>query len=641
MKINLKNKKQLSILIAGFIIFLTLIFNFFVKNNSHMEQAHNHENMKHNLGDGSMTNSSEGEVQIIKKENAWTCSMHPQVRQSESGPCPICGMDLIPVESESTTKRKIKYWQAPMDPSYKKDGPGKSPMGMDLVPVYEEVESDPTSLEMTEEAIKMASIQTTEITQNSVSKNINLLGKIFPDERRIFSQTSHFPGRVERVYLNFTGESVRRKQPIVSIYSPELVTAQKELFQTFKFKDINPNLYQATVNKLKNWKLSQRQIENILKKQREQINFTVFSDTSGVVMKKMVNSGDYVSQGSILYEIVDLKKVWALFEVYEKDLSWIKIKDEIDFEVSSLPGKSFKSKVTFIDPIVDPVRRIVSVRAEVDNRNLVLKPEMLVNGHIKSKLMNQEETVVVPKSAVLWTGKRSIVYIKVPDRIKPTFKMQEVVLGNELQDSYIIQEGLEEGEEIVTNGAFTIDAAAQLRGKPSMMNLQITMKPNEKKKTPEKTFETVETFQKQFLSMLSGYLNLKNAFVHSNTEEVIEKAKITRNLLDQVNMRLVKGETHIVWMEYLEKIEEQLDKIVQTESIEDQRSDFMKLSKNIVLALKVFNIKNSLPLFVQVCPMAKDKQGKQASWLSEKKEIKNPYYGEAMLTCGDVVETLH
>ena len=584
---NFKNRKFILISSSISLIAIILIVSFLGGDDKH---EHKHLETKEQVS----SNTSE----------VWTCSMHPQIRQSEFGTCPICGMDLTKADVEDSNLEQ-------------------------------------TVLEMTEQAVQMANIQTTTVSGSEVSKEISLLGKITPDERKIFSQTAHFPGRVEKLYLNFTGESIKRGQPIVSIYSPELVTAQRELLQSLKFKDTNPSIYQATINKLKYWKLNQKQIDKIIQTKKERINFPIYSDVSGIVTKKMVNLGDHLTQGSILYEIANLKNIWVLFEVYEKDLSWIKIGDQVDFEVSSLPGKKFQSKITFIDPVVDQIRRIVSVRAEVKNENLELKPEMLVTGKIISNLKHQEEALLVPKSSVLWTGERSIVYIKLPDVQKPTFQMREVVLGNELDNSYIIKEGLEAGEEIVTNGTFAVDSSAQLKGKPSMMNFEIGMKDgkSEEKKENIKTFETVDRFQRQVVDTLSQYLKLKNAFTKSDSKEVVNMAKKTRETLDKVNMRLVKGEAHLEWMIHLENIEKNLDLIQKELDIEKQRSFFINLSKDIELVLKTFQIKNQEPIFVQVCPMAND--GKGASWLSKKEEVENPYYGEAMFSCGDVSEVLN
>lgn len=365
----------------------------------------------------------------------WTCSMHPQVRQDEPGQCPICGMDLIPLETESDHEAM-----------------------------------DPNEIELSESAMKLAEIQTMKVRKDYSNKEVHLLGKVKPDERNIAELTARFGGRIEKLFVNFTGQHVHKGQKLATIYSPELVTAQKELLEAIEYKKTNPAFYRATHNKLKLWDLTDAQINAIEQGGEPQNYFDVLSPISGTVTMRHMAVGDYLKEGDALFQLINLKKVWVMFDAYESDLPWLDVGDGAEFTVQSIPGKTFQGKVTYIDPFLNPKTRVAQVRIEVNNPGLELKPEMFANGIIKPGISGNRKDLLIPKTAVLWTGKRAVVYVKVPEREHPSFLYREITLGPEAGDFYVVEDGLEENEEVAVNGVFKIDAAAQLAGKPSMMN---------------------------------------------------------------------------------------------------------------------------------------------------------------------------
>ncbi|PKP37644.1 MAG: efflux RND transporter periplasmic adaptor subunit [Bacteroidetes bacterium HGW-Bacteroidetes-14] len=375
-----------------------------------------------------------------EEETIWTCSMHPNIRMHEPGKCPICAMDLIQLNKS------------------------------DIV-----VDSD--EIHLTKEAIELANVLTSVVAKQKPLKEVRLYGKIQADERLLFSQVSHISGRIENLLVSFTGESVSKGQPLAYIYSPDLITTQQELLEAAKSKNSEPQIYEAAKEKLRLWKLSETQISAIESSGKIKTSFEVYSSTTGIVTKRFVNNGDYVSQGSPLFEISNLSKLWALFDAYESDLPLIKEGDKVNFTVQALPGQSFVGRIAFIDPVINSVTRVSKVRLEVDNKSGKLKPEMFATGVVKANLTDYKDNIVIPRSAVLWTGKRSVVYIKQPYTDEPIFKLREIELGPSLGNSYVVISGLEVGEEIVIQGAFSVDAASQLEGKPSMMNSAGTSKP--------------------------------------------------------------------------------------------------------------------------------------------------------------------
>ena len=524
----------------------------------------------------------------------WTCSMHPQIMQPEPGDCPICGMDLIPAEARA-------------------DGLA------------------PDQFKMTENALALADIQTMKIGGGeSMNTNLVLSGKIEVNEEANAVQVAYFAGRIESLNVNFTGERVNRGQLLGTIYSPELVAAQQELLTAAKMKESQPALYKAVRNKLKLWKLSEKQIDAIETSGSVRENFPVYATVSGTVTEKMVQEGDYVKQGQPLFKIANLNSIWAVFDAYENQIKNVAEGQKISITTNAYPEREFEAKVSFIDPVLNAATRTVEVRAVLDNKNDIFKPGMFVKGELETSTgTGQRESIVtVPRSAVLWTGERSLVYVKsLPN--EPVFEMREVKLGRTTGDAYEVLEGLSNGEEIVVNGTFTVDAAAQLQGKKSMMNASSGM-PDD---PSEMKMKLPETFQKDFTTVLEQYFALKDAFVDSNVSEVKTQAK---TMLKEVKS-LKTGNLGTMEINHIKEMVKMLEAITENDELANQRENFVVLSRNMVaFASNLESVEN--PVFVQHCPMANTNKG--ANWLSLSKDIKNPYYGEMMLKCGETVKTL-
>lgn len=370
------------------------------------------------------------------EKTMWTCSMHPQIKQDQPGQCPICAMDLVPLKSLSVDGGEI----------------------------------DPDAVQMTAAALKLAEIETATVSRDQPLGTFYLQGKIEPDERRDAKLTARFGGRIEELFVNFTGQRVQPGEPLATIYSPQLVAAQRELQEAARFRDTRPALYEAARTRLKLWDLTDQQISSLEEKEEPDQYVEIQSPIRGTILQRHVTRGDYVSEGSPLFRVTDLSKVWVMLDAYESDLPWISRGDAVEMTVAAAPGKTFSGKVAFIDPFIDPETRVAKVRVELANSGDLLKPQMLVSGMVRSRIAGNAESLLVPRTAVLWTGKRSVVYVKLPGTEMPSFVYREVVLGPRAGDYYVVEEGLREGEEIAVNGVFKIDAAAQLEGKTSMMN---------------------------------------------------------------------------------------------------------------------------------------------------------------------------
>jgi Cu(I)/Ag(I) efflux system membrane fusion protein len=532
----------------------------------------------------------------MNDEAIYTCSMHPQIRQNEPGDCAICGMDLIPLDGNTS--------------------------------------SDPTVLEMTEAAVKLANIQTTVLGQTGkAGKELTLSGKIQADERTAVSQVSHLFGRIEKLYVTFKGERVKKGQKVAEVYSPDLVAAQQELIEALKYQDVNASLVEAARKKLYYWKIPQSLVTQVEQSGKIQETFTIYAESSGVVSNRRVAVGDYVKRGEALFDLLNLNRLWVLFDAYEEDLANISVGNLVHFTTPAVPNRPFTTKINFIDPTINPQTRVASLRGEITNLGNKLKPEMFVTGTLKARI-NTSAQLTVPKSAVMWTGTRSVVYVKVPNMEIPSFKFRTIELGEGIGADYLVKNGLEAGEEVVTNGAFTIDAAAQLNNQASMMNQDVHIKGAESTNDiPNHQENTPTAFQKQLNDLANEYLNLKDAFVETNDKAATKSVLVFLKALEKVDMSLVKGDAHLYWMKQLKVFEIHGIKISQLKDIEAQRKQFQFVSNALINSIQAFGTKGKA-LYKQHCPMAFGNAG--ADWISDEKGIHNPYFGDKMMKCGIV-----
>lgn len=506
-------------------------------------------------------------------------------------------------------------------------------------------EDDPVEIKMSPTAMQLANVQTSIITKQKPVKTIRMNGKVQADERRVNSQTSHIAGRIERLLVNYTGETVHKGQIIAYVYSPQLVTAQEELFEAYKIRENQPELYLAAREKLRNWKLTDEQIDGIIDFGKPKDDFPIMADMSGVVLSKNVKLGEHVMSGSSLFDAADLSKMWILFDVYESDMPWVKTGDEVEFTIQSIPGETFKGLISFIDPVINPNTRVARARVELNNPGQRLKPEMFARGLVRSPINDSKATLIVPKSAVMWTGERSVVYVKQTSATGIGFSLREVVLGPALSDSYIIKEGLSNGEEIATNGTFSIDAAAQLAGKPSMMNPQggtpvtghqhssVDMENRSAESSVNQSMQPGAEAIKVIGQLVQSYLKIKDALSQDEFDNTKKAAVEFQHTAAKIKMSIFKEESHKVWMQHSTPAENAARGIAQAKDIGTARSQFIALSIEVIDLAKTFGPFEE-PLFVQFCPMANNDKG--AEWLSEMEAIRNPYFGASMLTCGEV-----
>ncbi len=592
-------------------------------------------------------------------DEVWTCSMHPSVQADQPGSCPICGMDLIPAD------------QMESDAEY--------------------------TMTMSESARQLADIQTTEATRETPTREIELPGRVQVDERRITTVTAHFPGRIRDLKVDFTGAPIEEGQPMASIYSPELVSAQRELLEAVRHGGTDDGMAETARTKLRRWEISEETIQAIEERGEVQTEMDIVAPVSGHVLSRNVSHEQHVQEGTILYEVADLSRVWVVFEAYEADLQWLSEGDEVSFELRSDPGTEHTAPITYIDPVLDGNSRTVRVRAEMPNPDGQLTPDVLVQGTVQSD-GTQGEQVTVPASAVLWTGPRSVAYVKDPSADAPRFEMREVTLGPRTGDDYVIEAGIEAGEHVVTNGAFTVDSEFQLADRRSMMNPESGTEDRsehdhgggdgeevdrgderpdyenmdhedmdhedmdhedmdhedmdeddqehdatEQAETgasplptpPSFQDEATAAFRAQLTEVVTAYLDATSALVKEDETGVRAGLAAMDDALEAVDMMELEGDAHDAWMQDLNALQSHLAHIDQLEDLSGLRGEVRTLSRILAYSVEQFGVDEEI--YMQYCPMAFDEEG--GHWLSRTETIRNPYEPD-MQSCGENVKTL-
>ena len=367
-------------------------------------------------------------------------------------------------EDQKQDERKIKYWVAPMDPNFISDRPGKSPMGMDLVPVYEDKSGCSESVIIIDPTVvQNTGIMTTPVEIRSIFKEIRTIGLVDYDETRYTHIHSKVKGWIEHLYVNFTGQRVKKNQALLDIYSPELVSTQEEYLSALSSLTTSnigsEALLRSTRDRLSNWDITSEQIDKLERTGKVSKVMTLYSPFNGIVVEKKALAGMSVVEGMNLYAIADLSKVWVYADIYEFELPWLEEQQEAEMTLTYIPGKKFKGKVAYIYPYLDSKTRTIKVRLEFDNENGELKPGMYAN--IVITAAERKNSIVIPKESVIHSGERDIVFISYG---KGKFEPREVTLGVSGEGGYYeVLDGLTGNEMVVTSGQFMLDSESSLR----------------------------------------------------------------------------------------------------------------------------------------------------------------------------------
>lgn len=598
----------------------------------------------------------DAETKTETEAQAWTCSMHPHIRQPERGLCPVCSMGLIAVE-------------------------------MKPIPA-----AGPRELALSEEAIRLAGVQTAVVERRFADVETRMVGKIAIDETRLRDITARVPGRIDRLYVDYTGVHIHRGDHMVSIYSPELLTAQEELVQALraleKLEDRSVSSLKQTAaltvesarQKLRLWGLTPEQIRRIETERAPSDHLTIYAPESGVVVKRYIGQGAYVQTGERIYTTADLSNLWLKLEVYESDLPWIQYGQSVEFRVEALPGERFEGRISFINPLLDEKTRTIGVRVNVKNVDGRLKPGMLVRAVVRSQttangsLANAslagkwispmhpeivkeqaglcdvcgmalvpadslgyvglpsdslEAPLLVPASVPLLTGKRAIVYVAMSGKAG-RYEGREVELGPRAGDYYIVRSGLRAGERVVVHGAFKIDSALQIKAQPSMMSA-VEVEENFAARTA--SFE-----EAPLKDLLLAYLVVQKGLSSDQLQMAMNGAQTLRSALLRSAHRGSSDVLRNDWERMAPALEQASDLFAAAPDIASARAAFVSLSETVLGSVERLGLEMEFALGIYHCPMALKDRG--ARWIQRVGAVENPYFGASMLRCGSLQRAL-
>ena len=596
----------------------------------------------------------------------YTCSMHPQVRLPDpEAKCPICFMDLIPVNASNDGDNDLQ-------------------------------------ISMSQAAATLSRIETAKVARFFPTADVRLYGKVTYDETSVARLTAYFPGRIERLFVNYIGVPVTKGDHMAEVYSPEVLAAFEELRQSADAANSSTSelvhsttgdIRSASREKLRLFGLTPEQIKGVEDGSFDSDRLEIYAPIGGVVTHLAVREGDYVQTGAPIATVADLSRLWLDMQAYESQLPLLRWGQTVTFTVESHPGETFEGRISFIEPMVDDRTRTAAVRVSVDNTDGHLKPGMFASAVVRTRVASDgavvndelagrwvspmhpsivkdepgpcdvcgmamvpaeslgivgdpstaEEPLVIPRTAVLFTGTRSVVYVEVPDAETPTYEGRAVVLGPRAGDFYIVREGLEQGESVVVHGAFRIDSAMQIAAKPSMMTPaggpggsphaghgdtahQATPSVPERSKAPEHFLDAIEP-------IYESYLNAQESLAADELTGFVGSIRELSAAVEAVDEAGLIGESLGTWRSAAGKLRVS-DAITD---IESARVNFEKISEGVIALQRRFGHAGHEDLNLVHCPMAFDNTG--ADWLQRGTQISNPYFGAMMLHCGDIRHT--
>ena len=607
------------------------------------------------------SSATEGNAPIMnaplsQETETWYCAMDPSVRQPQPGSCPLCGMDLVPMEGDRE--------------------PGETPR-----------------LRLSTRAQSLAGIRTAPVVRKTLTREIPMAGTIVYNEEQIRLVPALIAGMIERSRVNFKGIAVEKGEAVMTFFSPEMLTGQRIFLEAAEAMGDRPAgvrsaaslRLQAAEEKLRSWGLTEADIEAIKATNQPSDSYVVKAPISGTVIEVHARKGDFVQVGTPLFTIADLSSVWLELEAYESDLSWLRFGEEVVFETGALPGERFSGRLVYIDSEIDSDTRTARVRLAVPNADGRLRREMFARAIVRAtwppkpipipelegkwigprhpdivkdqpgyceicglplvpahRIAWPEDSVaepplVIPASAPLYTGERAVVYVSVPGEIG-LFEGREIAMGPSSGEEVVVTQGLQEGEMVVVNGVFKIDSELQIRAKRSMMypDSESVQAPSEEAPLP--AFVTDSGFRTAMGRVLDAYFTIQTGLSQDQLNPAIRGAFQMGVFLGRVDSSRLNEEARSVWEREAAHLAQTLKKFGEIKDLVAARERFEPLSDQLYRLVLQFGAGGSQSIFRFHCPMAFDHRG--ASWLQNHEQTANPYFGSAMYRCGSKTAAL-
>lgn len=595
----------------------------------------------------------------------YTCSMHPSVRLPDpDAKCPICFMDLIPVTDGGSQESELR-------------------------------------ISLSQASAAISRIETAPVAKFFPTAEVRLYGKATYDETSVARLSAYFPGRIDRLFVNYVGVPVNAGDHMAEVYSPELLAAFEELRQAAKaaesiagsdlVRSATRDTLDAAREKLRLFGLTTEQIDAVEQGRFDSDRVAIRAPIGGVVTRLAVREGDYVQTGAPIATVANLSRLWLDLEAYESQLPMLRWGQRVTFTVEAHPGEVFEGRVAFIEPEVDEMTRTAAVRVAVDNADRRLKPGMFASAIVRARVAaggavvgdelagrwvgpmhptvvkdgpgecdicgmdlvpaeslgvvgdpgSAEEPLVIPRSAVLFTGTRSVVYVEVIDSERPTYEARTVTLGPRAGDFFIVRDGVDIGDRVVVNGAFRIDSAMQIAAKPSMMTPSgggggdphaghggATAR-GANPEMPERV-SVPDRFVFALKPVYAAYLDAQESLASDDLGGFAQAVGDLRSALSFVDEAGLVGEPLGAWRRAAAKL--RVDSGVT--DIERARAQFKAMSEAVISLQRRFGHYGSETWRLAHCPMAFDNAG--ADWLQRGEQINNPYFGASMLRCGEI-----
>ncbi len=584
------------------------------------------------------------------EETVWTCSMHPQIRQPNPGRCPLCDMDLIPASSDDA-------------------GAGGAPV-----------------LKLSERAAALASVETAVAERRFVAVEVHLFGRVGHNEITMSHIAARFSGRIDRLFVNYTGMPVAKGDKIAEIYGPELLVAQQEVLQALKLtksgaglEEVGERTLASVREKFRYWGFPDNEVDEIISRGEVSQRLTIRAPISGIVVEKNVVEGRYFDIGDVLFTISDLRTVWINLDAFEIDIPWLRYGQEVRFETDASPGRTYSGRVAFIQPVLDETTRTVKVRLNAGNLDGSLRPGTFVRAVLRARFAEDGTLIepslsgkwispmhpeivkdepgkcdicgvelvdaaslgmavsekgvraplVIPESAPLLAGRRAVVYVETG---KGVYEGRELVLGPKAGSYYVVESGLEEGEKVVVKGAFKIDSSLQLHARPGMMSLD----GDDKTGIPDQAGNAVlkhavpKKFEENLGAVYNAYFALQKGLAGDDFTKSVSAAGELAQALDKTDGGMLDAYAKVDWDDLEHRLKFYAIRVRESVEIADARTAFLGLSATMESLVLKFG--SDRKVYKMHCPMAFDDKG--ADWLQDDESLLNPYYGAVMLRCG-------